>query len=224
MLDRPRHLKGFLLTASADAIQQCRRRMAEDSRFRDFEALEGTRWESFKYVSATPLLDEDPAAGPFQYPMTLRLSRERALLFGRAKPVARAALDDAISRITRPPLRILGIRVDRLVRRVTADAGTGYALTFAHARFPAGGGLDSMSYYGEDIADSRYFRDGIDLVTFHSCGLRVLPTQRELVRFSSDGSVAIRYWSASQVTAVERMLRFISTNGFLDRGADDFEL
>ena len=174
------------------------------------------RWESFSFESHEPLAGEDArvAAPPYKYRILIRRSGVRLLLLSNHKDVAEQVLG-LLQPLFRPRLRGVKIGVDQLVKSLTQKP-TSYVLSFAHARVPAFGAvLRAISFYGDDIGDASLFRQQLNLMVFHTCGLREARGGPEILRLGSDGTVSFFLHSPAKALEVEDVLRFLRSEGYL---------
>ncbi len=187
---------------------------------RNFRRVGRTHWELADYTSSKPLLGEDPdlIPGPYTYPTLWRLGREMLLLAGRNRDI----VDHVVKReLMRPTRQIESIRVevDECVRFLAKQPGQ-FVLTFVHVRVGAfGTALTSASFYGDDVAEARYFRDGLELFSCHTCGLRNVTGGTEILRIGNDGAITFRQQSDGRLGEIDDVLRFLRQNSFI-RGHD----
>jgi hypothetical protein len=212
--ERTRTLSGLLLDASTGTIE--REDLLACQRLK-FSSLVGkTGWEIYSYHSPEPLRGEEPEAGAFIYLVVCRRSGSRLLVLGSGREIVPYLLERELNLMFSPQLRRVQIGIDPLVKAITKIPGE-YVLSFAHARVPAyGANLRSVSFYGDDLANARFFKDHIELMTFFTCGLRHAVGGAEIVRLSTDGAISFIFTDAERVREVERVLHFLRTEGYLD--------
>jgi hypothetical protein len=174
-------------------------------------------WEWFEYKSSESLADEDKAGikGPYTYPLLCRRSGPRLLLLSLNREIVIHLLDHEYDAFSNLPLFRLSIAIHDLVR-VLVRTPERYVLSFVHARIPAfGSSLRAASFYGDDIGNSKIFRDNLELLNCHTCGLRDVVQGDEIVRLRSDGGISVSSLTSSKLGQAEAALSFVSRNGLI---------
>jgi hypothetical protein len=185
-------------------------------RIADLRPLEQLYWEQARFRSDSPLTPEDRLRGipPFDYPIVWRRSGPRLLLLSKNREVV-----DHFRRLLAVEIGVrlepVTIAVDAFVKQ-TAREPSEYVLSFVHARVSAfGTSLRSASFYGDDVGEAKFFRDGLDLFNCHTCGLRHVTGGAEIVRLGNDGAVSFKYTGPSRLLEVENTLAYLRKSGYL---------
>jgi hypothetical protein len=163
------------------------------------------------------LFDEDELGlrPPFQYPVVCRRSGRRLVLLAASSRILDRLLSDngGVSNDLR--LSKIPIAVDALVKSISRDAGR-YSLSFIHARISSSSSsLRSVSFYGDDVTQSRLFKDHSDDLNCYGCGLRHEVYGFEAARLGSDGAVSCASSGQTRLRQLEAALTFVSSQGFL---------
>lgn len=172
-------------------------------------------WEEYEVKTSGPLRFGEPTQRSF--PIMCRRSGARVLLLSTDKDLAQELIDKILSPGMPPGLLPVNIAVDRLVKDLS-NTPTSYALSYAHARLPAFGVLlRSLSFYGDDLGESSFFKDNLKLMNFLSCGLRPTSSNSELVRLGSEGTVSFHFTSfkKTRLAQIEKVLTFLRLGGYL---------
>ncbi len=209
------NLGGYLLDWIERPIE--RSDILKNANLRYIGPISGSEWERYEFSSEKALRDEDEltASKPFKYIMACRRSGSRIIMLSYNRDIVEYFIDNELSKVLRPKLKPVPIAVDELVRAMTTHP-TKFTLTFVHARVPAfGTSLRSVSYYGEDLADTSFFRDNIHLLNFFTCGLRPIVGKSEIVRISSDGTLSFYVPNNERYKEVEKVFRFLREEGYL---------
>jgi hypothetical protein len=173
-------------------------------------------WEQAIYTSSLPLTEEDRARGqpPYPHPLVWRISGPRLLLLSDSVEVVEH-LRTLMSKLFGFRLIPVRIAVDEFVKAV-ASKPADYVFSFIHARGSAfGTALRAISFYGEDVTEAKYFRDGVNLFNFHSCGVRRVAGGSEFVRLGNEGSVSSRGVDSARLHEIETLLGYLRTSGYL---------
>ena len=212
--DQTKNLSGLLLDSSSGVIE--RDDLLACNRLKFFHVVGKTGWEVYSYHSPEPLRGEEPETDTFVYSIICRRSGSRLLLLGSGREIVPYVLDRELNNLFSPHLRKVQIGIDPLVKAITRTPRD-YVLSFAHARVPAyGANLRSVSFYGDDLANARFFKDHVDLMTFFTCGLRQVVGGTEIVRLSTDGAISFIFTDSDRVREVEKVLHFLRVEGYLD--------
>jgi len=173
-------------------------------------------WGRAVFESNEPLTEEDRARGspPFVHPLVWRTSGPRLLLLSDSSEV--------VEHVRSVMVKTLGIRfdpvriaVDDLVKSAASKPAE-YVFSFIHARGSAfGTALRSVSFYGDDVTEAKYFRDGVNLFNFHTCGVRRASGGGEFVRIGNEGSLSSRSVDAARLHEVETLLSYLRKSGYL---------
>lgn len=184
--------------------------------FRFGRSIGRTRWELYTYDSAIPLRGEDIGdSGGFKYSIVCRRSGSRLLILSTGREVIEYLLANVFNKAL-PSLHPVHIAVDSLVKSITLHPAA-YVLSFAHARLPAyGANLRSVSFYGDDLANATFFNERLALMTFFTCGLRHAVGGPEIIRVGTEGTVSFIPTDAKRMLDVEKALRFLRDDGYLD--------
>lgn len=185
-------------------------RVSEPARFED------SAWEQASFQSEVPFTPADQlGTPPFTYPLVWRLSGPRVLLLSISRDVVEHFRKVAVKSGLR--LEPVGIAVDLFVKETARDPSE-YVLSFVHARVSAfGTALKSVSFYGEDVAEAKFFRDGMDLFVCHTCGVRHAAGGGEIIRLGNDGAVSFKHTGSRRLREVEETLGHLRRNGYLAR-------
>lgn len=171
-------------------------------------------WEQAVFSSDTSLIPGDDAPPPDGYPLMWRLSGPRVLIVSQAREVVEG-LCETLALTVGLKLDPVSIAVDTFVKDTAREPGQ-YVFNYVHARVAAfGTSLKSLSFYGDDISEAKFFRDGIDLFNCHTCGIRHITGGGEIVRLGNDGSVSFRLGGPSRLKEVEQALAFLRLHGYL---------
>ena len=173
-------------------------------------------WHEAEYASPVALLGEDryeDRRPPFVYPLLCRIGNRRFLLLSRAREV----VEQLIDRVwvgDHPPVAVK-IGVDGLVRDLARQPGR-YVLSYVHARVSAfGTSLEAASFYGEDVAEALFFRDGLGLFNCNSCGLRRAAGGPEIVRLSNAGAVSLRHLGILRLREIDELFLYLRKEGYV---------
>lgn len=212
-------LAGFLLANK-------RKDKLDGAHFEHIDRIKGRcpgrhdHWEQASYVSQVALTEQDRQRGspPFSYPLEWRLSGSRVLLLSHDGAEVVEDFRKSLAAKSQIKLSPVAIAVDSFVKD-TAREPSGYVLSFVHARVSAfGTSLTSISFYGADVSEAKFFRDGLDLFNCHTCGIRRVTGGAEIVRLGNDGSVSFKDTGVQRLKDVETVLSHLRSNGYL---ADD---
>jgi len=214
-------LSGVLLATALDDFTTIPRALLTSStNFRPKSRIASSHWEEFDYQSSEALAREDLVRPPpFVHPIACRVSGPRILLVAPHKRIVEHAVDKVLSKLFKPRLRSVPILVDGIVRALTDDPSHGYLLTYVHARVaPYGTDLRSQSFYGDDLANAKLFRDALPLISCTTCGIRPADSEHEILRLGNDGAVSFFFANPERLQKVEDALGFVASLGFLDAG------
>jgi len=179
-------------------------------------------WIQSTYVSDKALTDDskNDEDQSYLYPLIWRISGQRVLLLSYDRKI----VEDfryKLAELTGVKIEPINIAVDSFVKDTSSDPGE-FVLSTVYARVSAYGTcLKSISFYGDDIAEAKFFRDGLDFFNCHTCGIRRIKSGSEILRISNDGSIFFRYSTASKLKEVENVLSYLKKKGYFDENANN---
>ena len=173
-------------------------------------------WYLLTFQSHVPLADEPPEINPpYKYIIVIRTSGHKALWLSPTKDLIDYFLDKKADWAPKRHLYKVSIDVDSFVKHM-AEEPSDYMVSFVHSRVNAfKDNLNAVSFYGNDLLKANYFRESMEFMTFHTCGLRSKSSRKELVRLGSDGYVFFSYFNSDRGASVDAVLKYMSTKGYL---------
>lgn len=226
MTPRMQVLSGYLL-GSIDGLPVESGALVTPNGLSFIRTLGSTKWEEYELVSTAPLLNETQMYGllpPFKYSVFAIRDADSVTLLSSARAIIQALLyDGQFGRLSALLLR-MNVAVSGLIRHLIRESDI-YTLSFAHARTGIyGARLQTMSFYGEDIARAAIFTQAMEVADCFTCGLRHSRSGLEALRISNSGHVSCLARQASggplsALTALLAALGFVSGNGFIRRPA-----
>ena len=218
-------LAGYLLLAKSGHDVWRSALFSELSEEPAMELQGASKWYVGTYASKVALTESDSyrRSPPFTYPVVSRFSGSKILLLSQTRQIV-DAIRSVVSEKAHVRMENVHIAVDRLVKDLARQPGH-YAISSVTARVSAfGQSLQSISMYGDDIGEARYFRDGLSYFNSHTCGLRRSTGGSEIVRFTNEGRVSFKPYSASRYSEVQQVLTFLRDNDyFLEPRTDEGE-
>lgn len=182
----------------------------------DGDANRETGWEKFHFSSSSPLLGEVRGQGDYRYEILCRRSGQRVLLLAKEREIIEDLVAKYLTRIFVPNLRPVSIRIGDLVS-LLVNKPTNYSLTRVYARVPGfGTSLNAISFYGDDLANAKMFRDTLPAINCTTCGLAELGGRGEVVIVGTNGRVTFAMGGVERLDEVERALGYLSRSGLID--------
>jgi len=207
---------GLLLAPRDGDARKAHARITEFSCVSKMRQVDPQGWHEAEYASPIALLGEDEFGDrrpPFVYPLLCRFGISRFLLLSRARNVVEQLVGSVWTGGSAPVAVKIG--VDALVRDLAQKPGR-YVLSYVHARVSAfGTSLEAASFYGEDVAEALFFREGLGLFNCNSCGLRRAAGGPEIVRLSNAGGVSLRHLGTPRLREIDELFTYLRKEGYV---------
>jgi hypothetical protein len=173
-------------------------------------------WETFEFQATAPIMKEAPGLSVYPYEILCRRSGRRILLLAREREIVDELVARQLNKIFTPNLRPVLIRVGDIVR-LLVEKPKKYVLTRAYTRVPGFGVfLSAISFYGDDLANAKLFRDLLPALNYTTIGLAELGGAGEIVIVGTSGRVTFSMTGVERLDEVEQALGYLSKSGFID--------
>lgn len=218
-------LAGYLLLAKSEH-EVWREALFSELKSEPLTEINGApNWFVGTYASKVALTESDNyrRSPPFTYPVVSRFSGPKILLLSQTRQIV-DAIRNVVSDKAHVRLENVHIAVDKLVKDLARQPGF-YAISSVTARVSAfGQSLQSISLYGDDVGEAKYFRDGLSYFNSHTCGLKKSSGGSEIVRFTNEGRVSFKPFIASRYLEVQHVLTFLrDSEYFLEAKTEEGE-
>ena len=242
-MDEPRvnkslkYLSGYLLSVIKKGQPFGSQFLRDNDNFEFLRQINDTGWELFNFTSKTPLLEEDkkvpfaeygiPLPDKFIYPIVCRWSGSfRVLVLSSKKQIVDHLLNEKryFPTIFKPNLQNIYVKIDRFVKAISNNPDDSfYFFSSLHARVPSSiDDIKTISFYGDDITESKIFRKEKNLLVCYKCGVKPVDHSQELLQIGSNGSISLSMPTTNSsedlykfTKSVEQFLDFLGKNFFL---------
>ena len=182
-----------------------------------FQTLQNS-WQIYKFESLEALIDKENEEPPYHYDIINRQSKQRSLMLSRKRSVVDYFLHRFTTERGMPSLENVYIDVNGLVKSLY-EKPTEYVVVYLHARTSGMNPyLRSISLYGADLTKASLFRENVENLKSHTCGLKSIKSDDqslEVLRLSNEGHVSFYYAGEGDLLAAELALHFVSQGGYL---------
>lgn len=177
-------------------------------------------WEHYCFKTVKPLLHEEISMrdGMFSYRLLCRRSRSRFILLAESRGIVSEFINTQLNKHYRTHYRKVDIGIQKLILDyLHAENDSEYTLCQAYARVVEfKNALDSLSFYGNDLAASAIFNDCAlhKNIEFHACGLRLRTTRTETLRVNSYGGISFPQIGDDGLRNGLKALNYLSRTGY----------
>lgn len=190
-------------------------------------------WETYTVHSSKPLSREKKidANETFKYQILLAKGKNRIVLLGDKRDVAKFIYKNILCRVFYPNLRQIYINIDRFVRDCENKDST-YLITVLYGRYAGENhNVNSISLFGEDVTNSASYESQKGTFDFYLSGIKARRSggvgsekygwetssdNPEVMRVANDGFFTSSIPSKTQCGNILRALNYFTNEKYVD--------
>lgn len=151
-----------------------------------------TSWELYNYKSLFPLCNEEIKLPFYEYPLVVVKGSTKIILLSQTVNIVDVFQKEFLKSNFDLIVEKAYIRIHDIVSFLKANRDEIYIPTTLHGTYlPKGDSLRNVSFYGEDILDSKIFTENIDYFNFYKAGFKVNNETSQFLLLGNTGTLSL---------------------------------